>query len=126
MKVLVDTSVLLDHLRGRAHAAELLMRSVRAGAALWSATVVRTEILAGMREGEERATNALLGALRWQALTIEIADHAGRLARRYLRSHPRVDTVDYVVAATALTLGASLLTQNVKHFPMFDGLRPAY
>ncbi|MBK6848231.1 MAG: type II toxin-antitoxin system VapC family toxin [Proteobacteria bacterium] len=126
MKVLVDTSVLIDHLRGRAPAAELLMRSVRAGAALWSATVVRTEILAGMRESEERATNALLGALRWQDLTIEIANHAGRLARRYLRSHPGVDTVDYVVAATALTLGASLLTQNVKHFPMFDGLRPAY
>jgi len=32
----------------------------------------------------------------------QIAERAGQLANRYLRSHPGVDPVDYVVAATAL------------------------
>lgn len=126
MKRLVDTSVLIDHLRGRPKATALLVDAVRAGDELWSVTVVRTEILAGMRKGEEDATHALLDALHWQDVTPALADHAGQLARRYLRSHPGVDTVDYLIAAAAEQLDAQLETLNVKHFPMFASLRPAY
>lgn len=51
---------------------------------------------------------------------------ASMLARRYLRSHPSVDPVDYVVAATAQSLDADLWPKNVKHFPMIEPLSPAY
>lgn len=51
---------------------------------------------------------------------------AGRLAQRYHASHGGIDTVDYVIAAAAESLGASLLTLNVRHFPMFPDLEPAY
>jgi predicted nucleic acid-binding protein len=123
---LVDTSVLIDHLRGDVRARRLLVEGVRSAHELWSATVVRTEVLAGMRSGEEAATFKLLAQFRWQEISIDVADRAGDLARRYLRSHPGVDTVDYLIAASALLLGAELRTQNVKHFPMFAGLVPAY
>jgi len=126
MRFLVDTSVLIDHLRGDERATRLLIDRVRDGHELWSVTVVRTEVLAGMRKGEEDGTRALLGLLDWLDVTIEGADAAGELARKYLRSHPGIDTVDYLVAAATLALGASLLTQNVKHFPMFPGLASAY
>jgi len=49
-----------------------------------------------------------------------------RLANQYLRSHPDVDSVDYVIAATAQHLGAELWTRNLKHFPMFPGLSAPY
>jgi len=81
-RVLLDTSVLVDHLRGDPRAVRLLDEWVRAERQLWSVTVVRTEVQAGMRKGEERATTALLDALRWQDVTVEIADRAGELARR--------------------------------------------
>lgn len=126
MRLVLDTSVLIDHLRGDGRAVELLTDSARARHELWSVTVVRTEVVAGMRPGEERRTIALLDALRWQPVTIEIADRAGELARRYLRSHSGVDTVDYIVAAATDLVGGRLLTQNVRHFPMFPGLSPAY
>jgi hypothetical protein len=126
MRLVLDTSVLVDHLRGDRRAVELLSHAARKGAELWSVTVVRTEILAGMRRGEEGATYALFGALQWHEVTREIADRAGELARHYLRSHPGVDTVDYIIAAGALSLGGQLLTQNVKHFPMFPSLARAY
>ncbi len=58
--------------------------------------------------------------------TQELADEAGELASRYLRSHPGVDTVDYLVAATTQLLNAQLYTMNIKHFPMFENLKPAY
>lgn len=126
MKVVVDTSVLIDHLRGDARAASLLRRRVEAGDELWSVTPVRTEILAGMRPKEASATLALLDSLSWQEVTVAVADHAGASAGRYLRSHPGVDTIDYLIAATVELLSAELLTQNVKHFPMFRGLLAAY
>jgi predicted nucleic acid-binding protein len=55
-----------------------------------------------------------------------MSERAGMLANRYLRSHPGVDPVDYVVAATAQHLGAELWTRNLKHFPMFPGLSTPY
>ncbi|MBI2895623.1 MAG: type II toxin-antitoxin system VapC family toxin [Deltaproteobacteria bacterium] len=126
MKVLVDTSVLVDHLRGDERAVDFLLGAVRRGDELWSVTVVRTEILAGMRRGEELSTRRLLGRIRWLDVTAEVADTAGSLARRFLRSHPGIDTVDYLVAAAARLTDADLATLNVKHFPMFPDLEPAY
>lgn len=124
--LLIDTSVLIDHLRGLAPAVDRLTAALDAGDELWSVTVVRTEILAGARPGEEASITRLLHLLRWVDVTPELADAAGRLAATYLRSHPGVDTVDYLVAAGAEHLDAELLTLNVRHFPMFPSLHSAY
>lgn len=126
MNLVVDTSVLIDHLRGDARATGVLLRAVREGDDLWSVSVVRTEVLVGMRDGEEEATARALDQLRWLEVDIALADAAGQIGRRYLRSHPGVDTVDYLLAAAVERLGARLLTQNVRHFPMIEGLLPAY
>ena len=126
MKIVVDTSVLIDHLRGVDAAVRLLAESLGHNHELWSSTLVRTEILAGMRDSERGPTTLLLGTVRWQEVTISVADRAGELARKYLRSQPGIDTVDYVLAATTEALGARLYTLNVKHFPMIKSLRAAY
>jgi predicted nucleic acid-binding protein len=89
-------------------------------------SVVRTEIYAGARPAEEAEIRELLASLRWLDVTAELADAAGRLAAAYRHSHSGVDTVDYLIAAGAQELGAELLTLNVRHFPMFAGLEPAY
>ena len=126
MKIIVDTSVLIDHLRGEKRAHALLAEAARSGHELWSVTPVRTEILAGMRDHERLQTLGLLNALRWLEVTVELADAAGSLARRFLRSHRGVDTMDYLVAAAVQHLEAQLYTLNIKHFPMFRGLRRPY
>lgn len=126
MIVVVDTSVLIDHLRGHPQAIKRLVDAVSQGHALWSVTVVRTELLAGMRPSEDQATRSLIHAFQWQDVTVEVADRAGALARRYRKSHQGVDTIDFIVGAATELLGGTLLTQNVKHFPMLKGLRPAY
>lgn len=126
MLVVVDTSVLIDHLRGDARATTVLRGVVEIGDELWSVIPVRTEILAGARPAEGEAIGLLFDQIRWLDVTAEIADSAGRLAARYLRSHQGVDTVDYLVAAGVDRLDARLLTLNVRHFPMLPGLEPAY
>jgi predicted nucleic acid-binding protein len=126
VKRLIDTAVLVDHLRGDQRSLDLLLGFAKSGDELWSVTVVRTEILAGMRRGEERQTHRLLDRFRWQEVTIEVADRAGALAREHAKAHSGIDTVDYLLAAATQLLAADLVTLNVKHFPMLRGLRPAY
>ena len=124
MTAVVDTSVLIDYLRGHAGARQVLERE-RAAAPLHASEITRLEVLAGMRPGEEAGTNSLLSVLIWHPLDQQIAEDAGELGRRWLPSH-RIDGADLAIAATALGLGARLLTRNVRHFPMISDLRPPY
>jgi predicted nucleic acid-binding protein len=127
MRLMLDTSVLIDHLRGRPRkAAELIPAAIHRGDELWSTHVVRAEVLAGMRAGEETATRDLFRLIAWVAVDETIAEAAGALGRQYLRSHPGIDAVDLIVAAVTQHLDAELKTTNLKHFPMFADLAPPY
>ena len=125
MSVLVDTSVLIDVLRGEARAAAVL-RDARMAGLLHASEVTRLEVLAGMRATEESTTRALLAILDWHPLDAQIAEVAGELGRRWLPGNRDIDSADLAIAATAVLTDARLLTRNVKHFPMFAGLRPPY
>lgn len=92
---------------------------------LHASEVSRIEVLTGMRAPERSATRRLLGIFSWQPLDAEIAEVAGDLGRAYRRSH-RLDVADLVIAATAMRLGATLATRNVKHFPMWADLSVPY
>lgn len=126
MRIVVDTSVLIDHLRGVPKAKSIMVGAAKRGDTLCASVLTRVEVLAGMRAAEEVATRRLFAALEWVDVDESLAELAGLLARQYLRSHPNVDPVDYVIAATAQSLDASLWTKNVKHFPMIQSLEPPY
>ena len=121
---LFDTSILIAHLRGEERATRLLLDTPNAERA--ASVLARIEIEGGMRSGERRSVASLFGILQLIPVSDEIARRAGELLRTYRRSHPGIDLVDYAVAATAELHGARLATLNVKHFPMFKGLRPPY
>lgn len=125
MTVLVDTSVLIDYLRGHPGAAELLERE-RGDAPLHASEMTRVEILAGMRSDEEAGTRALLSTLVWHPVDAEVAEEGGALGRTWLPSHHAIDGADLAIAATAIRIQARLLTRNVRHFPMFAKLTAPY
>ena len=126
MKYVVDTSILIDHLRGQPRAVALLKRLAGDDAQLISSVIVRLEILAGMRRGEERATHRLLELIEWEPISDTECDAAAALGRAYLPANSRIDTPDLLLAEVAQRHGAELLTMNVKHFPMFPGLSAPY
>lgn len=123
---LLDTSVAIDHLRGSPPAVDLLSGLIEAGEPLLACEVVRFELLAGVREKEAEALEQFFTALSWVPVGEEVARTAASLAQRHRRAHSGIDDADYLIAATALLLEADLLTTNVRHFPMIDGLEPAY
>ena len=126
MKLVVDASVLIDNMRGHAEAKSLMVAALARGDELWSSYVIRTEVLAGVWSGEEDRTDRLLQAVRWAGVDKAESDAAGELGRRFTRTHPGIDTPDLLLAELAQRLGAELVTMNVKHFPMFAGLRRPY
>jgi predicted nucleic acid-binding protein len=119
--------VAVDHLRGVPAATALLRELTESGDEILASEVVRFELLAGVRKSEFDALEAFFEALSgWVPVDEDIARSAGDLARRYRPRFTGIDTADYLIAATTLTLGAELLTTNVRHFPMISGLRSAY
>lgn len=126
MAIVVDTSVLIDHLRGEEAARDALGRATADGERLVASVLTRVEVLAGMRPHEEVATRRLLDSIDWIEVDHDLAERAGMLANRYLRSHPGIDPVDYVIAATVGKLDSRLWTRNVRHFPMFPDLKAPY
>ena len=127
MRWVLDTSVLIDHLRGRPKAAvELIAGAIERGDELWSSQVVRAELLAGMRQSEEAATRDLMRLMTWADVDESTSEAAGELGRIYLASHSGIEVADLIVAALTLELDAELKTVNVKHFPMFKDLAPPY
>lgn len=125
MRALVDTSVLIDHTRGVAAARAALVRAADAGG-LHSSEIVRAELLALIRERELEAIEPLLDVITWHPVDRRVAELAGSLGRRWLPSHSGIDAADLVIAATAILIEADLLTKNVKHFPMIEGLAAPY
>lgn len=125
MTALIDSSVLIDYLRGDAHAAHTL-EAQRAHGRLHASEITRLEVLAGMRPSEETPTRRLLATLTWHPIDEQVAELAGELGRRWLRSHHPIDGADLAIAATAMLTGSELLTRNIRHFPMFQGLRAPY
>jgi predicted nucleic acid-binding protein len=124
--VLVDTTVLIDHLRGDPRALRLLEAMFEQEERVWAAVPTRTEVIAGIRPNEHERMTELFGILSWVDIDVAVADMAGELAHRYARSHGGIDTTDYLIAAAAQSIDARLITLNVRHYPMFEGLVPPY
>ncbi len=121
--LLLDTDVLVDFLRGHgeavafvnAHSARIILSSI-----------VVAELYAGVRGDREQAVlEALVSLFRVVPVSGEIAKTGGLYKRDYGKSHG-VGLADAILAATAESENAELKTLNTKHYPMLQGLRPAY
>jgi hypothetical protein len=121
--VLLDTSVVIDMLSGYAPALEYA-RMLDSQPVCSEMT--RVEVLRGVRSGERRLTERLLGTFRWIGVDEVVARRAGDLGRRWRASHRGLGTADLIIAATALEHRLQVVTLNVRHFPMIEGLRPPY
>jgi hypothetical protein len=126
MRLVVDSDVLIDVFRNVAPAIDLLATARRDGHDLLSVTPVRTEILRGTSAGRQSAVEQFLRYVDWLDVDVELADRAGEIGRLFVRSHQRISVPDLLLAATVNRVGGQLLTRNVRHFPMFPDLRPAY
>jgi predicted nucleic acid-binding protein len=123
LSVLLDTSVVIDILRGAPQALDYAGSLHRVPGC---SEMTRVEVMRGVRSAERRRTERFFGVVRWIELDEAISRRAGDLGRRFRRTHPGLAAADLVIAATALESGLDIATRNVRHFPMFPRLAPPY
>jgi predicted nucleic acid-binding protein len=116
-RVLLDSTVLIDALRGRS-AAERIRSLRRQGDEPWICSISVEEIWRGIFPHEEQVTGRLLRALRVAPLGLAEGERAGRWRRQYADSGVTLHQADCLIAAAAVGVGARLATGNPRHFPM--------
>ena len=122
-QVLVDTDVLIDFLRGYGPAVSFVDDHSHR---IVLPAIVVAEIYAGVKEdAEQTVLENFLSVFRVVPISSEIA-RLGGLYRRDCGPSHGTGLSDALVAATAFLEGAELKTLNVKHYPMFEGIEPAY
>ena len=117
---LLDTDIVIDFLRGRDYARKLLESWADKGL-LAISTLTHLEVYQGLKPGEEGATGSFLDGLTSIAVDVPISRSAGKMLAELRSKGVTAGMADSVIAATALHVGAPLLTNNVQHYS-FSGL----
>src|SRR4051812_9155935 len=98
---LVDTTVIVDHLRGLPAATQLLATLVASETAVIASELTRFELLAGVRPAEVTELEDFFRVIGWAPVTEVVSRRAADYARNYLASHSGIGVADYLIAATA-------------------------
>jgi predicted nucleic acid-binding protein len=118
-ELLLDTTVLIDALRGR-EAAERLRGLRGEGPPPYVCGVNVEEVWRGARPSEEEAVGRLLGALRIAPLGRAEGERAGRWRSQFAARGTTLSQADCLIAAAALGVSARLATGNPRDFPMAE------
>jgi len=121
--ILVDRDVFVDFLRGYNKAVAFVNNY---SSQIILSSIVIAELYAGTKGNNEiTVLDDFISLFRVIPLTSEIAKLGGLYKRDFGKSHG-VGLADAIIASTAKSEKAKLKTLNVKHYPMFSGLKPAY
>jgi len=115
---LLDSSVIIDVLNDKRGRPALLLELLNDGHLLACCPINVTEVYAGLRPKEEGATEALFASLQYFPITLQAARLAGELKRDHRHKGITLNLGDVIIAAVALSNQLTLLTDNVKDFPM--------
>ena len=115
---LLDTSVIIDALNNKRNRRRLLLDLLRQGHLLACCPINIAEVYAGLRPKEETATEEFLRTLEYYHITWPVARMAGLLKRDHHRKGVTLTIADATIAAVAMVHELTLLTDNVKDFPM--------
>jgi predicted nucleic acid-binding protein len=115
MAYLVDTNIMVDFTRGSSKAADYLDSL---GRACVLSSITTLEVIAGARSQREvNDLDILISAYEQIPPNEEITRRAYYLMKTYARGHG-LQTLDSLIAATALEEGLTLASKNRKHFQM--------
>ena len=122
-KLLIDTDIIIDFLRGfdravryiKSHSEEIVL-----------SVITVAELYAGVKGNDEhKDLDDLIALFPILQITTEVAKIGGLYKREYFKSHG-VGLADGLIAASAEIHDAVLKTLNIKHYPMIKGLKPPY
>lgn len=121
-KILIDTSIIIDHLRLKNKKQTILTKIFLAGHDLFTSILTHTESYAGKSIWKNKDARTylenILADMKILPLTEKLSIEAGQISAIY-----NLETVDAIIAATALFHKLELATLNVKDFEKIAGLK---
>jgi hypothetical protein len=121
-RLLLDTDVLVDFLRGYSKAVKYI--KTHSEEAVISAIAV-AELYAGVRDTERRQLDDFIALFNVLPISQEIAKTGGLYKQQFFKSHG-IGLADAIIAATSVIHELELKTLNTRHYPMIKGLRAPY
>jgi hypothetical protein len=119
---LLDTTVLIDLLRGNADAATFADAVFESGLPLFVSAISAMGLIAGCRsQAEVRQAKKLIATFVVVPLSPSECAKAYTLVVAYSKSHG-LSIPDALIAATAITQELQLATDNDRHFQVIPGL----
>ena len=126
MIFLLDTNTAIYYFKGMGNVAARLLAEPPSQIGLSS--IVEYELRLGIEKSsspEKRRSqlNALKEAVTYVPFASSEAAQAGRIRAELERKGTPIGPYDVLIAASALSRGATLVTHNIKEFARVDGLR---
>ena len=90
------------------------------GRTLCTCDIVITEVYSGLRPHERPRAEVFLSSLQFLPASPNAARRAGEWRYDYARQGIQLPTTDCLIAAIAAEYDATVVTGNVRHFPMAD------
>lgn len=118
MRYFLDTTFAVDYLRGDRAALERFGQLVRDGDEPYVNEVVLCELAVGMRTAEDRGFRAFVQVATFAQPGPETAIEAGAWRRSARQRGRTLSLSDALIAATAKSLNATLITRNVRDFEL--------
>jgi predicted nucleic acid-binding protein len=117
LPLLLDTTILVDALRGRG-AAGRIHKLRHTGEVPWICAVNIDEVMRGIREHERDHTAQLLSGMHVAPIGRAEGTRAGDWRREFATRGITLAQADCLIAAAAVGIGARLATGNPGDFPM--------
>lgn len=125
-RLLLDSTFVIDHLRGEAEAVDRFRRMFEDGDDPMVTEIVVCEVRAGLLAEAEGHLDAFLEPIEFAQPGIETAKTAGRWRADLRRRGRTLSLGDSLIAATANALGATVITRNVRDFALTPVLVESY
>jgi len=115
-KILIDTDIIIDHLRGIGNFLDIIKGNTYVS---YISVISIAEIYSFLFSHEYEIVEKLLGEMIVINVDSNIAKFAGSYRMKYLKSHS-ITIADALIASSAKFNDATLITRNIKHYPMED------
>jgi predicted nucleic acid-binding protein len=117
---LLDSDAVIDYLNGIRSTVDLLKTLDDQGHVFCLCDIVIAEVVSGVHASDRNDAEERLRSFTFLESTVDIGLQAGIWRYAYARQGVILSAPDAIIAATAREYGVTLLTRNVRHFPMSE------
>ena len=120
-RILIDTSVVIDHFRKK-NKQKSLLYELAAENILFLSAISKFEFLVGTKLTQIRQTKEIIGGFYILSFNSHVADIASDIGKKLRTKNKIIEFRDIFIAATAIANDMPLSTLNIKHFERIDAL----